>query len=173
MIGTKSGSNENIDYCEYLEKLISLLVGSLGSSLGIGLCSVLLYNFGKILGEELYNSYQTLDNESLDLANDYLINCLKTHNVVKDALIFKTFNPNGQLELVCRISGNDIEGVCENYPDLKTSLIYFFYRGILSRYYELYFKAPLNIVRISISSSEDMICEFILQTPVEDRGDEP
>ncbi|MCL7391920.1 MAG: hypothetical protein LZ172_03470 [Thaumarchaeota archaeon] len=158
-----------------VSELIRLMLASVRYNLGIGLCSVLLYNLGKNIGEDLYNSYLSLKSgeASLEEASEHLINCLKTHDIVKDALILKAFKPEGRLELICKINSKEIENISGDDSDTKISLVYFFYRGILSRYYELFFKAPLNIKKISILSDEAMICEFILETPLEDRVNEP
>lgn len=174
MSAFKREVNGNNLFITNVRELISLVLGSVRHSLGIGLCSVLLYNLGKNIGEDLYNSYPYLKSggASLEEANEHLINCLKVYSIVKDALILKAFKPEGRLELICKINSKEIDNIPNDDLETKISLIYFFYRGILSRYYELFFKVPLNVRKISISSDESMICEFVLETPLEDRSDE-
>jgi len=160
-----------------INEVIGLILDVVKSSLGMGLTNVLLYSFGRSIGEDLFNLHPCLKSggASLEEANEYLVNCLKIHNLVKDTFILKAFRPDGRLELVCRINSKEFEKFSKEDSDFKTSLVYFFYRGILSRYYELFFKMPLEIKKVStcLDENENTICEFVLITPLEERVDEP
>lgn len=161
----------------HVEEIIGLILDLVKHSLGIGLSNVLLYSLGKSIGQDLYDSYPHLKSgeASLEEANEHLINCLKTRKLVKDMLILKALRPDERLELVCRINTKEFDKLFREDQELKASFVYFFYRGILSRYYELFFNTSLRIKKIStcLSEDENTICEFVLVTPLEDRVDEP
>lgn len=152
--------------------LIKLLSDSIRYGLSTSLSGLLLYNLGKILGEHLYKTYLENIVDSFEKANEYFITRLKTLKIVKDVMIFRAFNQDGYIELICKFSGDPYD-ISEENQELKIPLAYFFYRGILLRYYELFFGESLKVRSARFSLEEDLTCEFIIEIPLEERGVEP
>lgn len=157
-----------------LNLLAGLLLNSIRYGLNASISGLVLYNIGKILGEHLYRIYleNHVDKDSLENANDYFVRRLKEAKIVKDVMVFRAFRPDETVELICKFNGVP-QFVDEERQEVRIPLAYFFYRGILVRYYELYFGEPLKVKSANFSMDDDLVCEFIIETPLGERGVEP
>ncbi len=153
---------------------IDFIFETLMKSMGVGLCSVILYYFGKSIGGRLYSTYKFQHNDLaqyknlLENVNNFLVDYLRKWKLVKDVAIFNAISSKNILEVVCKIKYEVNENPCvnESAETRITLMAFFFYRGIISGYYESFFSDSVKIRRITVSSDDDNVfCEFIVELP--------
>lgn len=163
--------NENVSrITSFIDFVFEILV----ESLGIGFCSVILYHVGKSIGGKLCSTYRFQYNDLaqhknlLENANDFLVNYLKKWKLVKDVAVFNALSSKNVPEVVCKIKYEVDKKPCvnENAETRITLMAFFFYRGIITGYYECFFNDSMKIRRIAVSSDDDNVfCEFIVELP--------